>query len=70
VQDFTANDTRIYLKEALKNSSTSKKLAEDGRSRALLVNKTVDAAHGVIAWVCLTVRSLLQGITNEDGVLV
>jgi hypothetical protein len=67
VQDFTANDTRIYLKEALKNSSTSKKLAEDGRSRALLVNKTVDAAH---AWVCLTVRSLLQGITNEDGVLV
>ncbi|KAF2446570.1 hypothetical protein P171DRAFT_357633, partial [Karstenula rhodostoma CBS 690.94] len=68
VQNLTANDIRIYVKEELENNPAFQKLVENDRSYAVLIDEIVDAAHGVFLWVHLAVRSLLRGITNEDGI--
>ncbi|KAJ4353721.1 clathrin associated protein complex medium subunit [Didymosphaeria variabile] len=67
MQDLTSDDIRMYIREELENNKAFQQLAMDNQEYNHLVNEIVDAAQGVFLWVHLAVRSLLQGITNEDG---
>lgn len=68
MQELTACDIRAYVEEQLGQTQKFLDLVKTDSGYEDLVNDIVGAAEGVFLWVHLAVRSLLQGITNEDGI--
>jgi hypothetical protein len=68
MQDLTASDIFMYTEEELEKNPTIQHLILGGQGYAKFTYDIVQAAQGVFLWVRLAVRSLLQGISNEDSI--
>ncbi|KAL8794629.1 MAG: hypothetical protein Q9195_002825 [Heterodermia aff. obscurata] len=69
LQDLTRNDIRNYVQIEVSHSNKFRKLQKKNFEQcANLINEIVDKAAGVFLWVHLVVRSLLQGLRNEDRI--
>lgn len=69
VQDLTANDIRLYVKDNLEQDSRFQyHLSRDYSATQSLIRQICAKADGVFLWVYLVVRSLLRGLSNRDEV--
>ncbi|KAL9115631.1 MAG: hypothetical protein Q9187_007214, partial [Circinaria calcarea] len=69
LQELTYQDIERYVhSELVKDVRFSKLKEEDASGCSRLVEEIVNKAAGVFLWVYLVVRSLLQGLQNEDGI--
>jgi hypothetical protein len=69
VQDLTANDILLYVKDNLEQDLRFKRLKrQDGLATTELVEEIRSKSCGVFLWVYLVVRSLLRGLRNSDRI--
>ena len=69
LQDLTRNDIRKYVQvEVAQNKKFLELQTKNFQKCTNLINELVDKAAGVFLWVHLVVRSLLQGLRNEDRI--
>ena len=69
LQDLTRKDIELYVQVILAASPAYQRLAKrDPTSTSVFVDKAVEKADGVLLWVVLVVRSLLNGIRNRDSI--
>ena len=69
LQQLTYQDIERYVHSQLVDHMRFSKLKEkDASGCSRLVEEIVNKAAGVFLWVYLVVRSLLQGLQNEDGI--
>ena len=68
MQDLTRSDIEIYVRSKLENHRAFRLRASDQEDYQNLVVRTVNKSDGVFLWVFLVVRSLLEGLTNEDSI--
>lgn len=67
LQHLTRNDIRNYVEEMLGQDRKFLELkSDDSESCESLISEVVNKAQGVFLWVMLVVRSLRQGLRNED----
>jgi hypothetical protein len=68
MQDLTRGDIEIYVRDTLENDPGYLELKEsDDEGLGLdLITDITESSNGVFLWVYLVVRSLLQGLTNDD----
>ena len=68
MQDLTRGDIEIYVRSKLENHRAFRLRISDQADYEKLIVRTVDKSNGVFLWVFLVVRSLLEGLTNEDSI--
>ena len=69
LQDLTRTDIRNYVQVEVEQSKKFRRLQKkDPQQCTNLINELVNKAAGVFLWVNLVVRSLLQGLRNEDRI--
>jgi len=69
VQDLTANDILLYVKDNLEQDPQFQTLKNrDVRAATMLVEEIHVKSYGVFLWVFLVVRSLLRGLRNVDKI--
>ena len=69
LQQLTYQDIERYVQsELVEDVRFSKLKKRDASGCSQLLTEIVDKAAGVFLWVYLVVRSLLQGLQNEDGI--
>jgi hypothetical protein len=69
VQDLTANDILLYIKDNLEQDPRFQKLKRQDRPATTeLVEEIRTKSCGVFLWVYLVVRSLLRGLRNSDRI--
>jgi hypothetical protein len=69
VQDLTANDILLYIKDNLEQDPRFQKLKRQDRlATTELVEEILTKSCGVFLWVYLVVRSLLRGLRNSDRI--
>ncbi|KAK5626625.1 hypothetical protein RRF57_002340 [Xylaria bambusicola] len=69
VQDLTREDIRRYAHEKLMDHPRMKVLGKkDPESIGSLLNSIVDSSLGVFLWVRVVTESLIEGLTNYDGI--
>lgn len=69
LQDLTSDDIRLYVAERLADSPGMRFMqAKHPERTGTLVTKIVDKASGVFLWVTLVVKSLLNGLVNNDTI--
>ncbi|KAJ4348798.1 uncharacterized protein N0V89_010176 [Didymosphaeria variabile] len=66
VQNLTKTDIALYVQDRLAANPTFAEASQGDSRYAGLVAEIVSASQGVFLWVFLVIRSLLEGITNED----
>ena len=67
LQDLTYNDIKRYVQTELEGNERFRALkSRDGNGCSQLILGIVDKAAGVFLWVYLVVRSLLEGLRDED----
>jgi hypothetical protein len=70
LQDFTKADIRFFVEEKLGDNIDLLNLMQKHPERCrLLAEKIVSKASGVFLWVTLVVKSLLNGLVNNDSML-
>lgn len=69
LQDLTKEDIRQYVEEKFRECSQVSVLHEDHRFSRLKDDITTKA-QGVFFWVFLVVRSLLEGLLNDDDISI
>ena len=69
LQDLTKEDIRQYVEEKFRKCSQVSVLHEDQRFSRLKDDITTKA-QGVFFWVFLVVRSLLEGLMNDDDISI
>ena len=68
LQQLTFNDIRAYVQAELGEHPKFNRIRRDNALGCTkLIQGITDKASGVFLWVVLVVRSLLQGLRNEDG---
>lgn len=68
LEDLTRDDIESYIQDEFAEHPRFKELRKLDDARCTqLVAEIVCKANGVFLWVFLVVRSLLQGLRNEDG---
>ncbi|KAM7208211.1 P-loop-containing protein [Naviculisporaceae sp. PSN 640] len=69
LQDLTRGDIALFVEEKLYRSVEFRSMARSDMSQArALAIKIIDKAAGVFLWVMLVVRSMLQGLVNNDTI--
>lgn len=69
LQDLTANDIRTYVHDKLNGHRRIADLNQrDPEAISELALEVCKMASGVFLWVTLAVKSLLEGLTNLDGI--
>ena len=69
LQDLTAGDIQRYVQSKLTEDDRMQQLAlEEPRRREYFIKEISEKAHGVFLWVKLVVRSLLNGLGNQDRI--
>ncbi|KAK4457937.1 hypothetical protein QBC42DRAFT_300739 [Cladorrhinum samala] len=69
LHDLTRPDIIRFVTDKLDDHPRMKKLAANNPTdTGNLMTEIVDASSGVFLWVYLVVRSLLEGLTNYDGI--
>ncbi|KAL1602404.1 hypothetical protein SLS60_005820 [Paraconiothyrium brasiliense] len=66
VQDLTKDDIAVYVQTRLAEDPVFVAASRLDKRYVGLVSEIVDKSQGVFLWVFLVIRSLLEGITNED----
>lgn len=67
LQDLTRTDIRYYVTDTFLEDQTFRAMAAEDPEYSNLVEEVVDRTEGVILWVFLVVRSLLDGIRERDS---
>ena len=67
LQDLTRGDSELYVRDKLENHKAFQLHVSEESHYQNLIDQTVKKSAGVFLWVFLTVRSLLEGLTNEDN---
>ncbi|KAL9090546.1 MAG: hypothetical protein Q9165_005307 [Trypethelium subeluteriae] len=68
LQDLTRQDIETYVSDNLVNNSAMTHLGASSRTKAeKFIKEIADRAEGVFLWVILSVRSLLDGLYDGDG---
>ncbi|KAI1325757.1 hypothetical protein F5Y16DRAFT_422566 [Xylariaceae sp. FL0255] len=68
LQDLTRPDIRQYVNEEFATHASFSSISIQTEQYDALVEEIVNKAEGVFLWVYLVVRSLKDGLTNEDTV--
>jgi hypothetical protein len=69
LQDLTRNDIEGYIRDRLRSDRRALLLTQEHPEESRdLVDTLIRKADGVFLWIYLVVRSLLQGLTNGDGI--
>ena len=68
LQHLTFSDIKCYVTNKIGEHATTLQLQEDDLEFPRLITEIVERASGVFLWVKLVVRSLLDGLSNGDGV--
>lgn len=68
LQDLTRDDIARYVRNKLEETPDFIKSSNEDKRYKDLVVEIVEKAQGVFLWVFLVVRSLLEGLTNEDTI--
>ena len=68
MEDLTRGDIEAYVRSKLENHMAFRLRASDQEDFQNLIVRTVKKSAGVFLWVFLVVRSLLEGLTNEDSI--
>ena len=68
MQDLTRGDIEIYVRSKLEKHQAFRLRASGQADYENLIVRTVKKSNGVFLWVFLVVRSLLEGLTNEDSI--
>jgi hypothetical protein len=67
IQDLTASDFRIYVKDQLESRTDFQEMRDEGGRCNELIEEIIQKAQGVFLWVYLVVRSLIEGLENCDS---
>ncbi|KAF2671509.1 hypothetical protein BT63DRAFT_219596 [Microthyrium microscopicum] len=67
VQDLTKGDINLYVRNTFEADSNFLQAKVEDEKYEDLVTDIVIKAEGVFLWVILVVKSLLNGLTNEDS---
>jgi hypothetical protein len=69
LQDLTVGDITRFVHDELTAHPRFREISmQETKSAANLVDEIVQMSAGVFLWVSLVVRSILQGLTNHDGI--
>lgn len=70
VHEFTKGDMKLYVDNLLNKDTkfTSMKNGGDANTTNALIDSIADKAEGVFLWVFLVVRTLLDGVTDANGI--
>ncbi|RFU30268.1 hypothetical protein B7463_g6064, partial [Scytalidium lignicola] len=68
VQDLNKEDIKAYVEQKLEEQPDFQELASREEGAAELVSDLIGKAQGVFLWVYLVVRSLLDGLVNDDRI--
>ena len=68
MQDLTRGDIEKYVRSKLENHRAFRLRVSDQADYQNLIVRTVNKSAGVFLWIFLVVRSLLEGLTNEDNI--
>ncbi|KAE9364398.1 hypothetical protein N431DRAFT_488965 [Stipitochalara longipes BDJ] len=69
MQDLTSQDIQLYLEDQLVHDGLMENLSrQEPEACAKLVEEIGQAAQGVFLWVELVVKSLLNGLSNQDRI--
>ena len=70
LQDLTAGDISKFVQDRLEEHPRFHALAQrEPNESSNLISEIVQTSCGVFLWVSLVVKSLLEGLTNHDGLL-
>lgn len=69
MQDLTRGDIELYVRDTLESDIGFQELKQRDNRCLDLVRDVVEAANGVFLWVFLVIRSLLEGLTNDDRIV-
>jgi hypothetical protein len=67
--DLNAGDIRKYVGDHLGENPAFQMLRSDNEEVRQLVHEIVEKVNGVFLWVCIVVRSLVEGLQNADRIL-
>jgi hypothetical protein len=70
LQDLTKGDMDCYIRDLLEKDHRFAALAADNPDAQSLAVEIREKADGVFLWVYLAVRSLLQGLTEDDNITI
>jgi hypothetical protein len=70
LQDLTKSDMDCYIRDLLEKDYRFAALAVDSPDAQSLTTEIREKADGVFLWVFLVVRSLLQGLTEDDDIAI
>ncbi|KAI1075016.1 hypothetical protein F5B20DRAFT_585718 [Whalleya microplaca] len=68
VHDLTRDDIRVYVRENLEKDPRMKELVSRDKKSRELVDSIVGYSSGVFLWVRLVTESLIDGLTDGDGI--
>ena len=70
LQDLTVQDISRFVRDTLEEHPRFHALAQrEPEESSNLISEIVQTSCGVFLWVSLVVKSLLEGLTNHDGLL-
>ena len=70
LQDLTAGDISRFVRDRLEEHPRFRALAQrEPEESSNIISEIVQTSCGVFLWVSLVVKSLLEGLTNHDGLL-
>jgi hypothetical protein len=67
LQDLTLGDINRYVRSKLEQHRVWREQGHGNQHYKVLAGEIVKRAQGVFLWVFLVVRSLLEGLTNDDS---
>ncbi|KAF2103047.1 hypothetical protein NA57DRAFT_72032 [Rhizodiscina lignyota] len=70
LQDLTREDIALYVRSTIGADVSFVHKQSEEKGYEELISKIVQDAKGVFLWVYLVVRSLLEGLSNEDTITV
>jgi hypothetical protein len=70
LQDLTRDDIALFARGKLEDHFAAAALKRDVPAYEDLIKQIVERAQGVFLWVYLVVRSLREGLSNGDGILL
>ncbi|CZR64409.1 uncharacterized protein PAC_14307 [Phialocephala subalpina] len=69
LEDLTYRDIELYVRDKFEHTSSFQRmLRQEPKSGPELFHEIVTQAQGVFLWVRIVVRSLLEGIRNQDSI--